>query len=151
MTSNSTLRGHLEKVHSEEYLRLCKEHGWKIQLPNIMKGAVVDNTKVGLPRSPFSHKIFQKALVDFIVVNDQVRSRLLLNFLLFSSLQAINVVECPEFRNLLLVLRENLEDKDIPRRTKIREAILKEWDPRFQHLKKDLAVCFSLQLCMLMC
>jgi hypothetical protein len=49
-------------------------------------------------------------------------------------------VECPEFRELLLFLQETLQDKDIPHRTKIREAILEAWADAFQALKQELAV-----------
>lgn len=50
------------------------------------------------------------------------------------------VIECPEFRKLLLLLREDLQDKDIPHRTKIRESIIKAWQTYFARLKADLAV-----------
>lgn len=50
------------------------------------------------------------------------------------------MVECPEFRQLLLLLREQLQDKDIPHRTKIRESIIKSWEAYFKVLKAELAV-----------
>ncbi|KIJ60418.1 hypothetical protein HYDPIDRAFT_32224 [Hydnomerulius pinastri MD-312] len=53
---------------------------------------------------PFSKEALHKFLVSFIVVDDQ----------------SLNVVECPEFQRLLL-LHEDLTDKDIPRHTKLRE------------------------------
>lgn len=31
-TSNTTLRGHLEKFHEDKYVCLAKEHGWTMQL-----------------------------------------------------------------------------------------------------------------------
>jgi hypothetical protein len=49
-------------------------------------------------------------------------------------------MECPEFRNLLLILQPELTDKDIPHRTKLRESIIKTWESWFQVLKKDLSV-----------
>jgi hypothetical protein len=52
----------------------------------------------------------------------------------------INVVECPEFRQLLLLLQQDLEDKDIPRQTKVREAIIDAWQAYFNVLKIELAV-----------
>ena len=49
-------------------------------------------------------------------------------------------MECREFRNLLLLLREDLQEKDIPHRTKLHEAIVTAWKSWFITLKCDLAV-----------
>jgi hypothetical protein len=49
-------------------------------------------------------------------------------------------MECREFRDLLLLLRGDLEEKDIPHRTKVREAIITAWKSWFVGLKADLAV-----------
>jgi hypothetical protein len=54
--------------------------------------------------------------------------------------QSLNVLECRKFRNLLLLLREDLRDRDIPHRTKIREAIMVAWKDYFVKLKLELAV-----------
>jgi hypothetical protein len=54
--------------------------------------------------------------------------------------QAINIIECREFRNLLLLMREDLKEKDIPHRTKIRESIIKSWESWFRTLKTELSV-----------
>jgi hypothetical protein len=62
----------------------------------------------------------------------------------YTHIQALNVVECPEFRRLLLLLREELQGKDIPRRTKIREEIIQSWQEYFTILKEDMAVRIKL-------
>jgi len=49
-------------------------------------------------------------------------------------------MECPEFRQLLLLLRNNLKDSDIPHRTKTRELVLQAWRDYFVALKADLKV-----------
>jgi hypothetical protein len=54
--------------------------------------------------------------------------------------QSIHVIECPEFRQLLLFLRPDLQDKNIPGRTKVREAIIAAWQAQFITLKQELAV-----------
>jgi hypothetical protein len=41
-----------------------------------------------------------------------------------------------------MLLREELQDKHIPRRHKLREAIIEEWIKKFGDLKKELAVKF---------
>ena len=58
------------------------------------------------------------------------------------SIQSINVIEGPEFRSLLLLLRQDLHDKDIPRRTKLRESVVRAWELWFKTLKQELSVCF---------
>ena len=55
-------------------------------------------------------------------------------------LQSINVIECPEFQQLLCLLRQELRDTDIPRRTKLRELIIEAWRDCFQALREDLEV-----------
>ena len=54
--------------------------------------------------------------------------------------QSLNVLECREFRNLLLLLCEDLQDREIPHRTHIHEAIVVAWKDYFIKLKLELAV-----------
>jgi hypothetical protein len=93
---------------------------------------------------PFSQSQFLKSLVNFIVSDDQVRTTLCehstVNHII---LQSINIMECHEFRDLLLLLREDLEEKDIPHHTKLHEAIITAWQMWFVGLKQDLAVCVT--------
>ena len=58
-----------------------------------------------------------------------------------SLIKSLNVVECPEFRQLLLLLRSDLKDSDIPHRTKQRELLLQAWKDYFQILRSNLAAC----------
>jgi hypothetical protein len=51
------------------------------------------------------------------------------------------MIECVEFRRLLLLLREDLRDQDIPHRTKLREEVIKAWQNYFAILKEDMGVC----------
>lgn len=55
-------------------------------------------------------------------------------------LKSIRVVECPEFRDICMLLRESLADKDIPRRDKVREAILDQYSKQFDGLINELSV-----------
>lgn len=52
--------------------------------------------------------------------------------------QSLNIVECPEFRVLLLLLRNDLKETMIPHRTKLRELIIEVWQRYFQVLKKEV-------------
>jgi hypothetical protein len=54
--------------------------------------------------------------------------------------QAINIIECPEFRRLIRLLRPSLDDTDIFHRTKARELIIDAFHEYFNALKRDLAV-----------
>lgn len=88
----------------------------------------------------FTHTTFLQHLVSFIVADDQASPCTISLFLTDNSQQSINVIECPEFRRLLLLLRQELRDKDIPHRTKIRAEIIKAWQEYFVTLKDDMAV-----------
>jgi hypothetical protein len=54
--------------------------------------------------------------------------------------QSLNIIECKEFRKLLLLLHQDLKDSDIPHCTKIRESIITAWQTYFATLKDELAV-----------
>jgi hypothetical protein len=58
----------------------------------------------------------------------------------FPTFKSLNLVECQEFRDLLLLLRSGLRESMIPRRTKVRELIIQAWKEYFQVLKLQLAV-----------
>ncbi|KAH9037628.1 hypothetical protein EDB85DRAFT_2142326 [Lactarius pseudohatsudake] len=73
---------------------------------------------------PFSLSSFLEHLVRFIVADDQL----------------VCVIECPKFRQLLMVLREILVDANIPKRDKMREAVMSHWKKSFKGLKLDLSV-----------
>lgn len=156
-TATSTLRVHIDKWHLIAYLTLALEPGreWAIQVPKVKAALALGYTLEELkafvekgvnldgvpPRSangvtpshaangrdnipPFSLPIFRTFLVNFITANDQ----------------SLNVVECLEFRRLLLHLREDLTDKDIPHCTKITTEVIEVWKRCFDSLKRDLAV-----------
>jgi hypothetical protein len=57
--------------------------------------------------------------------------------------QSLRVVETPEFRSLLLLLRDEMDENAIPRRTKIRSVVMESLDDFFLKLKNDIQVCFS--------
>jgi hypothetical protein len=52
--------------------------------------------------------------------------------------KSLNVVQCPEFQQLLFLLRNDLQ---LPLRTKLRELIIQAWGQYFQILRNDLQVC----------
>ena len=56
-------------------------------------------------------------------------------------LKSIAVLDCPEFHTLLLLLRNDLKDSNIPHRTKGRVLIIKAWKKHFMALHAELAIC----------
>jgi len=65
------------------------------------------------------------------------------SIIFFQSLQSLNVVESPELRSLFRMLREELRDSDIPRRTHIRTRVAEVWDEHVAKLEREMSVCFS--------
>jgi hypothetical protein len=55
-------------------------------------------------------------------------------------IQSINLIESRDFRDLLLMLRDTLQEQDIPHRTKIRSLIIDGWTAYYTELKAELGV-----------
>ena len=98
--------------------------------------------------------MFMKYLIHFVVADDQVSLDDLTFLHAPKGLQSIRVVECPKFRQLCMFLHETLVDNDIPRRTRMREGVITQWQESFERLKLDLSVgvgifsfCFINCLC----
>ena len=49
-------------------------------------------------------------------------------------------MDAKEFRSLLLLLRENLDDKDIPHRTTMTKRILELRDEQINHMSTQMLV-----------
>src|ERR1700678_187035 len=68
-TLNTGLRGHLDKFHKEEYIKLAKERGWTTVLPSVKRELAL----VAPAKKPmFSIEGVTQRLVRFIAANDQV-------------------------------------------------------------------------------
>ncbi|KAJ2921202.1 hypothetical protein H1R20_g15892, partial [Candolleomyces eurysporus] len=86
------------------------------------KGQTTTEEAPGSAVPEFTHDGFIDALVDFIVADDQ----------------SINVIESVFFRRLLLLLRKELRDEDIPHRTFVRNHIRRRWDIYMDELRGEL-------------
>jgi hypothetical protein len=72
-TSNTGLRGHLDKFHKEEYIKLAEERGWTTTLPSIKRELALKMvTPAKTPKPMFSVEAVTQRLVRFIAANDQV-------------------------------------------------------------------------------
>lgn len=142
-SSNSVLRGHLNRYHRAEYLCLAAEHGWTVQLVsqnNILRQVIAKPVEVA-PRVPFSVDTAIDYIVKFIVAGDQVRVDWpCYAFSLICLFQSLNVVENQQFRDLLTLFRPEFSDEDMPHCTKIRTAIIEAWALWFEELKVTLKV-----------
>jgi hypothetical protein len=146
-TAIGGLRVHLEANHRDEYLEVCEKNNWPMMLPKerLARAALAEsnlNPVVERPRPAFNRESFLAALMRFIVTDDQVSTLPLVNhtWLIIFDFESINIIECPEFRDLLLLLREELKDTDIPHRRKIHDVIINASVEYFEYLKKDLKV-----------
>ncbi|KAF8491980.1 hypothetical protein F5888DRAFT_1806971 [Russula emetica] len=125
-TGNTNLRRHLRQIHAEEYDGAVLQHKWSYKLSSELGDpSTHDARNKRDPELPsFSPEAFLEHLVRFVVADDQ----------------SIRVVECPEFRQMCMVLCKTLVDADIPRHDKMREAVISEWRNSFERLKSDLSV-----------
>lgn len=129
--------------HSENYDEVLLKKKWKhLRLSTDVKNTSSRKASNGRDRSlpQFSSTAFLDYLVSWIVADDQVSPNRPRFFPALMHLQSIRVVECPEFRQLCMVLRESLTDDDIPHRKRTREAIISQWKMSFEELRADLSV-----------
>ena len=152
-TRNTNLRRHLHVIHAEEYDKAVTENKWTYKLSthqsqtgDASTHSARNNRDHELPS--FSPAVFLELLVRFVVADDQVSPDNLPFFHTLTRLQSIRVVECPEFRQLCMVLRDTLVDADIPRRDKMREAIISQWRVSFEQLKLHFSVGIGSFHCM---
>ncbi|RXW14039.1 hypothetical protein EST38_g11815 [Candolleomyces aberdarensis] len=133
MSGTGTMRRHLYGHHLNDWVKECDRQDIKIMAKSAQK--YVDEYRKdqgGLPASEAEgteHKVpeftpdaFIEALVDFIVADDQ----------------SINVIESVFFRRLLLLLRADLRDEDIPHRTFVQSHIQARWDVYMKELQAQL-------------
>ena len=63
-------------MHQGAYVEACNLNGWKNQLPGSTSELGMTEKSSGLDepsRPPFSHKLLQQLLLEFIIGDDQVR------------------------------------------------------------------------------
>src|SRR5258708_19935760 len=109
-TGNSNLRRHLLQVHTEEYDKAVVQHKWayKLSTKSHNVSTQIAHNQCGQEVPLFSPAVFLEHLAHFVVADDQVSPDGLMFFHTLTNLQSICVVECPEFQQLCMVLRETL-------------------------------------------
>ncbi|KAN0124669.1 hypothetical protein V8E53_015705 [Lactarius tabidus] len=133
-TGSSNLREHLVDSHRNEWVKKCLERGLTIRGRDGLaaKAAYEAEQHGGYLTSPpelssddrpqFGREAFVDSLVEWIVADDQ----------------SINVIESRQLRKLILMLRPELRDHDIPHRTTIRKRVLEVLDEYIVELKSQL-------------
>src|SRR5258708_40104784 len=141
-TRNLNLQRHLLHIHAEEYNKAVVQHKWayKLLTESCNVSTQIAHNQCGWEVPLFSPAVFLEHLTCFVVANDQVSPDSLMFFHTLTNLQLIHVVECPEFRQLCMVLHKTLINIDIPCHDKMREAIISQWRDSFGQLKLDLSV-----------
>jgi hypothetical protein len=146
-TSTGTLRKHLYMSHPQLWVSECKRLGLTIRAKEALGAIAAFQDTRGEPhtqsRQRFTQEGFINAIAEFIIANDQVCSICLLfcfNLTYNAYLQPISIVEAKEFRSLLLLLKGDLQDKDIPHRTTIRKRILELQKEQAESLSADMLV-----------
>ena len=136
-----------------KYLQLVKKHGWKLFLPEdppsqgqSQAASEPSTLQVQLDNLEFNEEVFHQHLLNFIIADDQVCSHFLSLYIYYAYVflvpnpKALHVIECPEFHQLLVLLRGGIESL-IPCRTKLHKLVLQAWKWYFQTLHNDLNVC----------
>ncbi|KAF4617427.1 hypothetical protein D9613_006423 [Agrocybe pediades] len=112
-----TIRNHLSSKHGTEWRQIV--------LVEQLKGWEKISSIKPVPKEvkeEFTLQGFWDRLARWIAVDDQ----------------SLNVVECPELRDLLLYLNFDLTDRDIPHRTKLTQLIFESYHREWKKLVSDL-------------
>jgi len=112
---------------------------WSKSRTSSMNSTSADGSQ--LENIPFTKDRWNHLLIKWVIADYQVRSSEPMH--LWSTdmniFQSINVVECPEFWELLLYLGDGkLTDKDIPHCTKITTLILDTYKKEMEQTKEEM-------------
>ncbi|KAJ2973106.1 hypothetical protein NUW54_g12126 [Trametes sanguinea] len=121
-----TMRTHLKKQHRATYEAVCTilaSQGKLKRTAPLSAGDADNPSSRRIDRNlPFTQDNLMYFLARWIVADDQ----------------SINVVECPEFQDLMFFLRPDLDEGDLPGRTRMTEFILKQWAETKRAILDDL-------------
>jgi len=146
-TSITDLHKHLlHKDHIDMWIAECKRLGIHITAKKAVEVITahqgVTPNHQALLRLQFTSEHFIDALAEFIVATDQVLFIFIFIFIFTNHiyLQPISIVDSKEFRSLLLLLKKDLEEKDIPHCTTMTKRILKLHQQQVEHLSNQMLV-----------
>ncbi|KAF7372181.1 Dimer-Tnp-hAT domain-containing protein [Mycena venus] len=134
-TSTGVLRRHLFEHHANEWIAGCDRLKIPIKAKDAQPAVEKYRRRQGQQfnalgtssrtkgRRPYSHEAFVDAIVEFVVGDDQ----------------SINVIENESLRAIFLMLREDLQDSDIPHRSTIRNRIMQLFEEHLDRVASDIA------------
>lgn len=113
---------------------------------NQLKGWMdIGKENPGEEREAFSLQGFYERLLRWIAADDQVHiffNNMLPSFV-YPLSQSIDVIDSRELRDLLLFIGADLQDRDIPHRTKLSEMIMSRF--KLEHSKMVEEISVSLE------
>ncbi|KAG1789470.1 hypothetical protein EV424DRAFT_1355714 [Suillus variegatus] len=168
-TSTSAPQAHAFTYHTELYLEAAEHFGWHILIKDLseciaegwtlatihawLKKLPCTIQSLGPPPNQGSGALLvgasspEDAIPDFTL--DEMHCQIV-KFIVAND-QAINMIECPEFRHLIRFLRPEIGETGLFHCTNAREIIIEQWQEYFLALKTNLAnaqgkVCFTSDL-----
>ncbi|KAK0485399.1 hypothetical protein EDD18DRAFT_1111546 [Armillaria luteobubalina] len=135
-----SLRSHLICHHGDEWITACDELKIKISAKNAREavwayreknpgtGVSEDMSPTDSHNREFSRETFIDVIMMFVVGDDQVRFRFF----------SLNVIENRHFWDLILLLRHNFTDKDIPHIDNLHAHILELLDKHLEALSEEM-------------
>ncbi|KAF5332789.1 hypothetical protein D9611_005171 [Ephemerocybe angulata] len=119
---NKAIRRHLRKSHGRNWINAViarKLKGWR----TIRMKEHVTDTSTTRVREPFTLEGFLERLIRWLAVDDQ----------------SLDVVDCPELRDLLLYLNATLEESDLPHRTKVAQLVTESFAREYKNMVNDIS------------
>lgn len=134
-----------KKTYHDTVITNALKYSDAIAASRLVKGKGVDRR----PQEPFTLEGLECHLARWIVADDQVMP-IDIDRATFSStkadhiFQALNSIECPEWRDLMLYLGQDyITEEDLPHRSKLKKLITREATRSFERLIHDLEVSSS--------
>ena len=146
--STDNIRRHFMDFHMAQWVHCCDDMKNKITAKNAVprvatfrqdegKPAPDIKAEEGVPRREFSREGFVDAIVEWIVADDQVRIFFII-YIIINVPQSLNVIENEKLRAIFLMLRSELRDEDIPKRTTLRKRVEEVFAEYLEKLESDM-------------
>ena len=152
----SSMWKHLANEHIEWWVSICNQEGIKITASTVQwqveayctacgQPSEDSESKSGATRQKYSREAFVDAMVEWVVVDDQVQLFYFTTWLYTLTLtcQLLNVVDSTELHNIFLMLWQELRECDIPHCLTICRHAKELHQGHLQWLEDDMKVSTS--------
>ena len=150
------MQKHLANEHIEWWVSICNQEGIKITASTVQWQVEAYCTACGQPsedlesksgatQQKYSREAFVDAVVEWVVVDEQVQLFYFTTWLYTLTLtcQLLNVVDSTELHNIFLMLWQELRECDIPHCLTIHRHAKELLQGHFQQLEDDMKVSTS--------